>query len=204
MNWGMLYSRAVDTGCYACGEPTRRRCRECRHPYCNQHGDVICDECGGRAESAARRLPVSGLFSPTLFRVVLVLIVVGALLSAAPDVWARLAPALQAAAPPTPEPARPAGTPVQVIVPPAGASPKPSAATPITSTTATAIVAATGTVTATTTPSGPVVLRYTVAEGDDLRSIAERFSVSTQTIISYNNLADPDNLQLGQVLLIPK
>ncbi len=198
---GVLYSVAVDVGCYACGEPTRRRCRDCRQPYCSQHGEVICDACRGQAEAAARRLPVSFLYSPLLFRVALGLVVGGLLLGVVPDVWARIAPppaapGASSAPKPAPAPAKPVTTPPPASSPLVAVSPTAPAASPAVTTTAT--------VTATGTPSGPIVIRYTVAEGDDLRGIAQRFDVSTQAIISYNSLAEPANLRPGQVLLIPK
>lgn len=44
---------------------------------------------------------------------------------------------------------------------------------------------------------------YTVAPGDTVSAIASRFGVSTEAIISANNLANPNLLRVGQVLLIP-
>ncbi|MCU0493634.1 MAG: LysM peptidoglycan-binding domain-containing protein [Chloroflexaceae bacterium] len=47
--------------------------------------------------------------------------------------------------------------------------------------------------------------RYTVRSGDTLSEIAERFSVSTASIIRANNLTQrqAENLQIGQELVIP-
>jgi murein DD-endopeptidase MepM/ murein hydrolase activator NlpD len=44
---------------------------------------------------------------------------------------------------------------------------------------------------------------YTVRPGDTLRIIAERFGVSTASLIRANNLADPDTIVVGQRLAIP-
>ncbi|MGE0228815.1 MAG: LysM peptidoglycan-binding domain-containing protein [Dehalococcoidia bacterium] len=44
---------------------------------------------------------------------------------------------------------------------------------------------------------------YTVQPGDILSRIAARFGVSTQAIIAANGIANPDLIQVGQVLRIP-
>ena len=58
---------------------------------------------------------------------------------------------------------------------------------------------------ATTTPTPPPggSLSYTVASGDTLAAIAERFRVSVDDIVAASNLANPDVLNIGQVLTIP-
>lgn len=45
--------------------------------------------------------------------------------------------------------------------------------------------------------------RYTVQTGDTVYSIARRFGVSPQSIQQANNLADPNVIKPGQVLIIP-
>lgn len=45
-------------------------------------------------------------------------------------------------------------------------------------------------------------MTYSVAEGDTLRSIAERFGISVATILRSNTLADPDNVPVGTRLTI--
>jgi LysM repeat protein len=49
---------------------------------------------------------------------------------------------------------------------------------------------------------GTVALHYTVAAGDTLGAIAERFGVDVATLVAGNQLADPDNLVVGQQLVI--
>lgn len=44
---------------------------------------------------------------------------------------------------------------------------------------------------------------YTVRSGDTLFTIAQQFGVTTQAIISANNLTNPDRLSIGQQLIIP-
>lgn len=46
-------------------------------------------------------------------------------------------------------------------------------------------------------------VRYVVRFGDTLSSIALRFDVSVNEIIQASNLSDPDNLAVGDVLIIP-
>jgi flagellum-specific peptidoglycan hydrolase FlgJ len=56
------------------------------------------------------------------------------------------------------------------------------------------------------TPSEPdaqIAIRdYTVEEGDSVRTIANQFGVSNETVIWENDLTDPDTLQVGQQLRI--
>jgi LysM repeat protein len=44
---------------------------------------------------------------------------------------------------------------------------------------------------------------YTVVDGDTLSSIAAQFGTDIESIVALNNLADPDVLALGDVLLVP-
>jgi len=44
---------------------------------------------------------------------------------------------------------------------------------------------------------------YIVQQGDSLNSIALRFGISSEKLISVNNLADPNALDIGQSLIIP-
>ncbi len=44
--------------------------------------------------------------------------------------------------------------------------------------------------------------RYTVVPGDTLSGIAAQFGVTVQDIVDANNLSDPNNLTVGQVLII--
>ncbi|MCR4431618.1 MAG: BsuPI-related putative proteinase inhibitor [Tepidanaerobacteraceae bacterium] len=47
------------------------------------------------------------------------------------------------------------------------------------------------------------MIRYVVRSGDTLFAIAERHGTTVEAIMSANNLADPDIIFVGQVLLIP-
>ncbi len=57
-------------------------------------------------------------------------------------------------------------------------------------------------VTPTPTPT-PEPYYYVIQEGDTLLSIALRFGVTAEEIVAANVIADPNNLIVGQVLLIP-
>ena len=50
------------------------------------------------------------------------------------------------------------------------------------------------------TPTGPV---YIVQEGDTLSSIAQRFGVTVEELVTYNQLSNPDILKAGDQLVIP-
>ena len=47
------------------------------------------------------------------------------------------------------------------------------------------------------------VLKYTVQPGDSLRTISEQFGVTVGGLLAANQVADPDSLAVGQVLVIP-
>lgn len=73
-------------------------------------------------------------------------------------------------------------------------APKPVAATP-------AVAEPTAPVEAVTTAASRT---YTVQKGDTLSSIAAKYGVNTSTLIALNGLsANPDALQVGQVLSLP-
>jgi nucleoid-associated protein YgaU len=52
-------------------------------------------------------------------------------------------------------------------------------------------------------PSEPEQVTYEVQAGDTLSSIAERFGTTTEALVQQNEIADPDLIALGQVLVIP-
>ncbi len=59
-------------------------------------------------------------------------------------------------------------------------------------------------------PSAPIPARpgetfvYIVKSGDTIYGISQRFGISMDRIIALNNISDPENLQIGQSLLIPR
>jgi LysM repeat protein len=77
---------------------------------------------------------------------------------------------------------------------PATATPEPATATPVPPTAAPVPPA-----------PPPATRRYTVAAGDSLRGIAEKFGVTVDALLKANNLtkAQGDALRVGQELVIP-
>jgi len=53
-------------------------------------------------------------------------------------------------------------------------------------------------------PEAPLAGVHLVVPGDSLSSIAEDFDVSVQTLMSYNGITDPDLIQAGDIILVPK
>ena len=54
------------------------------------------------------------------------------------------------------------------------------------------------------TPHCPNGFLYTIRPGDTLFLLSQRFNVSVQAIIAANPGIDPNNLQIGQVICIPR
>lgn len=52
-------------------------------------------------------------------------------------------------------------------------------------------------------PSGSGQTTYTVASGDSLSAIAQRFGVDLTDLARVNNITNPSNISVGQVLTIP-
>jgi LysM repeat protein len=65
------------------------------------------------------------------------------------------------------------------------------------------IVTATTGTSAKKTPTVEGARIYVVEDGDTLSSIAVQFGVTEEALIQLNNLTDPDDVEVGQVLLIP-
>lgn len=53
-------------------------------------------------------------------------------------------------------------------------------------------------------PTPPAQQTYTVVAGDTLSEIGERFGVDYLRIAEANQIANPDLIQIGQVLVIPQ
>jgi len=52
-------------------------------------------------------------------------------------------------------------------------------------------------------PTSEPMKTYTVQDGDTLYDIAEKLGVSVDDLLALNNLANPNDLKLGQVLNVP-
>lgn len=53
-------------------------------------------------------------------------------------------------------------------------------------------------------PAADGYISYVVRAGDTLYLIGQRFGVSVERIIAINNISNPENIQVGQTLLIPR
>jgi len=49
----------------------------------------------------------------------------------------------------------------------------------------------------------PTSALHTVEQGDNLKAIADTYGVSISEIVEINDLENPDELYIGQILLIP-
>lgn len=52
-------------------------------------------------------------------------------------------------------------------------------------------------------PRPSTALKYTIKKGETLAKIAERYRISLDTLINFNDLDDPDQLEIGQVIYLP-
>ncbi|HET9220957.1 MAG TPA: LysM domain-containing protein [Roseiflexaceae bacterium] len=108
----------------------------------------------------------------------------GQVAAATPNAAPTAPPATEAptptAAPPTAPPATEAPTPTAAppTAPPATEAPAPTAAAEY--------------------------VEYTVQRGDSLKSIAAKYGVTIRDIIAVNDIPNPDSLNVGSVLRIPK
>ncbi len=50
----------------------------------------------------------------------------------------------------------------------------------------------------------PRHIRYYVQRGDSLYKIAQRYDTDVNTLVRLNNIADPDVIYPGRILIIPK
>lgn len=192
--------------CFACEQEPTQQCPRCGRPYCNDHGEDVCDVC---------LQPSSGLPSFTLYRGSLLALLIGTALavwllvqppgskSSAPGPLV-LSPTPLAARQTTPSPqttqaaaTQPAGATPQATQS-AGASPPPGA-TPTPRPTGTPASGSGGTG------------RYTVASGDTLSSICERVKPASMTVpecvdrvVALNSLSDPNDISVGQELIVPR
>jgi LysM repeat protein len=174
--------------CRFCDNPAVGRCEECGRFYCAEHGDVVCATCG----DPSRGVPGAVLFRGTLLALAVGVVVAVFLIVSPPenDSDDGGVPAGDA----TDEPAATAtGTSTaEVTDTPA----EGETSTPVTPTeTGPAETPAT-----TATPAGQT---YTVQFGDTLSGIADQFGVTLDELVAANNIADPNNVEPGTVLVIP-
>jgi len=181
--------------CYACGRDAIHRCPRCAKPYCDQHGSELCAACQD---------PSSAIPSGALFRGALLALLVASVLA----LWLLIRPpgasddesGAQAGQPsvtrtPTATTARPSpsvsptGTPgisptpggTPGVSPTPGATPGPSPS-----------------------PEPSPFEEYTVQQGDSLSSIAQQFGTTADELARINGITDPNTLDIGQKLQVPR
>jgi hypothetical protein len=185
--------------CFACEQEPTQQCPRCGRPYCDDHGEDVCDAC---------LEPASGLPSVTLYRGSLLALLIGTFLA----VWLILQPPGDAvdtaAAPIIVTPTQPAV--VQTTPPPTLSI---TATTPSGTPPAGETPAGTPNVTGTApagqeTPSAPGTTQYTVQDGDTLFAICSNLSSMDPTecvtrALELNSISDPGGIVVGDTLIIP-
>jgi len=218
--------------CFACEREPTRQCPRCGRPYCDEHGEDVCDAC---------LHPASGVPSFTLYRGSLLALLIGTALAVyfifqtpgsesssavKPIVLTPTAVARNGVAT-TPgaggangviTPLVPAGTPggsatpAAATTPAAGATPGALTTPAAGATPSTAATSAAGTTPATGTTPAASTTTYTVVSGDNLTSICQSVkpaSMSTSDcvdrIVALNKLSSSNaSISIGQVLTVPK
>lgn len=178
--------------CFACEQEPTQQCPRCGRPYCDDHGEDVCDAC---------LQPASGLPSFTLYRGSLLALLVGTAIA----VWLLVQP-------PGGEGNAPqAGT---VVFTPTSQVRVDTTPLPGTTQTANGTPGAgtTRTPGSTTTPGTSVGSgSYTVVAGDTLSSICSRVKPASLSVndcvdqvVTLNNLKDSGSITPGQTLKIPQ
>lgn len=173
----------------------------CRHCHQRVSSDLtVCPYCGRRLEAWRPDRPLAVLAAIALLLLWLVLgngwkplVRVGSSLAALLPPSATLPPPPTSTPPPSPTP-----TPLPVVALPTPLPTLPPKATP----TPTSPPLPTATATATATPI-PSVTTYIVRAGDTAIGIALKFDVALDALLAYNDINDPDSLQVDQELRIP-
>lgn len=196
--------------CFACEREPTQQCPRCGRPYCDEHGEELCDVC---------LQPVTGLPSFTLYRGSILALFLGGIIAVwllvqPPNSNANTAlrpvvltptPSIAANANQTPQPNSTAGTNPTATNQTPTANQTPGVTTTAPAGTATVRPATTGTPAAGTTPSAGT---YTVVSGDTLSGIcsAQRPNLpNTDCVASLRSLNSltGDALSLGQQLRLP-
>ena len=189
--------------CYACGRDAIHRCPRCAKPFCDQHGGELCAACQD---------PSSAIPSGALFRGALLVLLVASVLA----LWLLIRPpgasddesgaqagqpsvtrtptALATTARPS---VTPTGTPQGTATGTPGVSPTPGG-------TPGGTPGATPTPAPSPTPEPSPFEEYTVRQGDSLSSIAQQFGTTADELARINGITDPNTLNVGQKLQVPK
>jgi len=185
--------------CYACGRDAIHRCPRCAKPYCDQHGGELCAACQD---------PSSAIPSGALFRGALLVLLVASVLA----LWLLIRPpgasdnesGAQAGQPSVTRTPTALATTARPSVTPTGTPQGTATGTPGVSATPGGTPGATSTPTPSPTPEPSPFQEYTVQQGDSLSSIATQFGTTADELARINGITDPNTLNVGQKLQVPK
>lgn len=188
--------------CFACDREPTQQCPRCGRPYCEEHGEELCDACLS---------PQSGIPSFTLYRGSLFALLIGGVLAVYLLILEPTGGSTEGVRPIVITPTTVAQ---QQQTPGAGATqPTGNATQPAVTTTRPAGTPTTPTTGATpsgtsTGPSG--TSEYTVVSGDTLTDICVKVKPASMTVgdcvervRALNNLKS-DEISVGQKLIVPK
>ena len=188
--------------CYACGRDAIHRCPRCAKPYCDEHGGELCAACQD---------PSSAIPSGALFRGSLLALLVASVLA----LWLLIRPPGLPEEESGAQTGQPSVTRTPVALTTTALAPSPSVAptgapegtpagTPGMSPTPGGTPEATPTPGPSPTPQPPEFEEYTVQQGDSLSSSAQRFGTTADELARINGLTDPNTLDIGQKLKVPR
>jgi LysM repeat protein len=185
--------------CYACGRDAIHRCPRCAKPFCDQHGGELCAACQD---------PSSAIPSGALFRGALLVLLVASVLA----LWLLIRPpgtsddesGAQAGQPSVTRTPTALATTARPSVTPTGTPQGTATGTPGVSATPGGTPGATSTPVPSPTPEPSPFEEYTVQQGDSLSSIAQQFGTSADELARINGITDPNTLDVGQKLQVPR
>jgi hypothetical protein len=191
--------------CFACDQEPTQQCPRCGRPYCDDHGEELCDAC---------LEPASGVPSFTLYRGSLLALLFGTLVAVwllvqpadtSNEVRPQVVPTQQASGNTTPQ----AGTTPGANTTPQGSNTTPGANPTAAGATATRAASST-TPAAGNTPAGGGST-YTVASGDTLSTICAARKPASMSVtdcvdqvVALNGLSSAESISIGQSLRIPQ
>jgi len=192
--------------CYVCQKKAAQRCPRCGNAYCRDHGEDPSSAPGGSGQALCADClnPINAAPSGTFFRASLLLLLVGSVLA----LWLLIRPPGA-----DDESGAQAGQPSGTRSPVATSTARPSVAptgTPGISPTpggtpgASPTPGGTPTPVPSPTPEPSPFEEYTVQQGDSLSSIAQQFGTTADELARINGITDPNTLDIGQKLQVPR
>ena len=195
--------------CFACEQEPTQQCPRCGRPYCDDHGEELCDVC---------LHPASGMPSFSLYRGSLLALLIGTALAVYVFLQPNSSEGESALKPivitPTPAAVRGLTTPApNGATPPAGATQAPAGNTTpgVVPTRPAGTPAAGSTQPAGTPASTGSIGEVVVASGDTLSAICERVKPASMTVpdcvdrvVALNSLTSANAISPGDKLKVPQ